>query len=140
MPLKQSTDRGKVLWLLFAVSYVLMNANAKFQAQSDELVKFLGFTRPDIIFQPFLCRSDHGKPTLILAKVVDGVMIAGDPKSKNVISSVNNRFKLVTIAHGLGEMHYFGLKILQHGDMSIIMNRDEKLMSIKSYPLTRLRS
>lgn len=111
----------------------LINTNANFLTQSDELVEHIAFTQADVVFQFFLDCDNYEKLTMVLAKMVADVPISREPNSsENVIFSVTESLKLGTITYGSGQMSYFALNIVQHDDMGTVNDGDEKLTALKT--------
>lgn len=81
-PPRESSDCGNVGWLLLSAAYGLVNANDKFQVQSDKLITDLRFVPAPLILQLFLLRR-NGALTVVLAKIVDDILLAG-PSSVTV--------------------------------------------------------
>lgn len=59
LPPRESSDRKKVLWLLFTAACGLINADANWQVQSDALMYDNRLIRPSVVPQLFL----HKKKT-----------------------------------------------------------------------------
>lgn len=108
IPPSESSDRGRALWLLLFAAYGLVNANAKFQVQSDQMLISMGFNLVRLVPQLFKLRDGSGNFVSLLANVVDNNLLSGDPDLIDpLITSVHDRFKLGTITHGPGETRFF---------------------------------
>ena len=77
LPPKESADK-RHSWLLLTAAYGLVNANAKWQSQSDEELLRNGLQQFSCVPQLFyLTDRDSGKTTLLLAKIVDDFLLTG---------------------------------------------------------------
>lgn len=78
--------------------------------------------------------------SLIVAKVVDDIKVA-EPVDNAVhfLSSLNNTFKLGTINSGPGNLRVFGINVVQHENMEIETNADDKIESLFEYVVFRHR-
>lgn len=140
VPPTESSDRNKCLWLLLTASYGLVNANAKWQVVSDQTLHKIGFCSIPVLPQLFYLTDDSGTTIAALAKIVDDFLICGQTKVvDDVIRSIGQIFTLGTIIHGPGLLRYFGLNIVQHDDMTITIDGDDKLNGIYTAPITRTR-
>lgn len=129
-PLRESQDRGEVLvlWLLLTAASGLINANAKWQCQSDELLTQLGSIL--VCLMPHLFMPPSGvsspQPPALLANVFDEMMITGpDIVVKNIISLLHDRFPLGTVTKGHALLHFFELNITQNDDNTVIIDDDD---------------
>lgn len=128
-------------WLLLTAAYGLVNANAKWQEMSDNLLFDIGFVQVVYVPQLFYMPSpDSDLPMALAVKVVDDILFAGNKAVLlNISESLKKSYKLGTIVHGPGSFSFNGLNICQMDDCSITVSCDERLMSIEPYPITRLR-
>ena len=134
-----SEDRFRSVWLLLAASYGLVNANAKFQVQSDNLLLDLGMLRVTDIPQLFYAKS-NGRLTILLAKIVDDILVTGEVAVfENVLRMFNEKFKFGTIVHGPGKLRYFGFNVIQYDDYTTVIDGDDKLSALEPPPLSRIR-
>lgn len=130
---RESSMRGTHLWLLLTASYGLVNANAKWQYQSDQVLEELGLTQSVHIPQLFY-KIENGKLVFILAKIVDDIICAGIGNSAEIfLNKVNEHFKLGTIDCRKGEHRFFGINVTQHEYYSITTNADDKLNDLMEY-------
>lgn len=58
---------------------------------------------------------------------------------RNVIQSIENRFKRGTIAHGPVNLRFFGLNIIHNEEKSIENNGDDNLNVLEAHPISRNR-
>lgn len=140
VPPRESNHKN-FLWLLLTASYGLVNANAKWQEQSDELLlSSLGFTQLVYVPQLFYKCDSSGLTILAAVKIVDDVLIAGNKNDiADVITKVQRQYKLGTIIYGPGCFLYYGLQICQSSDFTISIHADDKLEQLQGYPITRYR-
>lgn len=116
IPPIESEDRGSYVWLPLAAVYGLINSNAKWQVQSDQLLRKLNFIQVSVLPQLFYMMQD-GEVVALLAKIVDDILISGEPSLvDSIIEKINSRFTLGTVVHGANVMRYFGLNIVQDED------------------------
>lgn len=138
-PPRESKMRSTHLWLLLTAAYELVNANAKWQVQSDACLYELGLRQCQQIPQLFYKRCDE-ELMVIVAKVVDDLKVAGSgDNAKVLIDQFNKKFKLGTVASGPGKLRFFGINTTQNEDMTICTNADDKLNSLNEYSPTRIR-
>lgn len=139
IPPTESTDRGSKMWLLLCAAYGLINSNAKWQVQSDQELKDIGFQQIPVVPQLFMLRR-NGKLVVVLAKFVDDILLTGVPEIvKEVIERFNKRFKLGNTCHGPNAMRYFGLNINQDTNLDISIDGDDKLKRLQPYEISRVR-
>lgn len=137
-PPRESADRSSS-WLLLTAAYGLVNANAKWQTQSDALLRELGLRQFSAVPQLFYIRTNDAT-TLLLAKIVDDFLITGVPHTvKNFLRNFNEKFRFGTISSGPGVLRFYGLRITQDDDMSSSIDGDEKLTSIEMNNVSRAR-
>ena len=138
-PPNESSMRRSHLWLLDTAAYGLVNSNAKWQLQSDELMFNLGLTQSKNIPQLFY-KTENYELILIVAKVVDDLMITGKPDARTAfINNFDKKFKLGTVNQGPGSLRFFGINTIQNEDFYISTNADDKLESIQTSFISRLR-
>ena len=102
-------------------------------------MKDLGITQLPLIPQLFV-KFDDDKLTMIAAKVVDDIKIAGVPAVvDNFVKRFNCQFKLGTITKGPGELKFYGLDVTQRNDLSITVTCDEKVNTLEPYPISKTR-
>lgn len=138
IPPKESTNR-KSLWLLLAAAYGLVNANSKWQLQSDKALTTMGLEQSRHIPQLFTFKR-NGKLVLIIAKIVDDMLATGELSYvKSFISKFDSQFSLGTVNYGPGLLRFYGLNIRQHADFHCTIDGDEKLEALEPVPITRSR-
>lgn len=139
IPPVESQDRGKTLWLLLAAAYGLINSNAKWKMQSDELLFQLGFQTVPLMPQ-LLMKKKNGYISVLLEKIVNDILIASEPTdTKIIVTKIDGTFKLGTVASSPGPLKLFGLNIHPHEDLSISVDADEKLDNLELLPISRIR-
>lgn len=83
---------------------------------------------------------EQGNILLVLVKIVDDLLIGGSRKIvRDFIKRLEKVYQLGTIVHLPGSFRFFGLKVEQDEDGTIMINGDEKLQSIEPCDLSRLR-
>lgn len=138
IPPRECRNRSNY-WLLLTAAYGLVNAGAKWQDMSDDLLRSLGFKQLRYIPQLFYIAEDE-ELKLIAVKIVDDVLFAGQLSfMRTKISEIEKRHELGTIMYGPGEFLFFGLTITQDDYYSTTIHGEEKLNMIESYPLSRTR-
>lgn len=138
-PLRESPAKTTYLWLLLTASYGLVNANAKWQNQSDERLLEYGLYQSRQVTQLFFKR-EAGKLVLVLAKIVDDLKVAGTrDRAKAFLDVFDSRFKLGTINSGTGKLRFFGINTVQHEDFTVATDANDKLESVSEHPITRQR-
>lgn len=139
IPPSESEMRSSHLWLLLSAAYGLVNANAKWQTQSETKLYEIGLSQCKQIPQLFYMH-EKGKLVLIAAKIVDDIKIAGTSyHTSRFIKLFSNSFKLGTIAKGPGRMRFFDINIEQSADCSIKTDAEDKLNGITEYYISRSR-
>lgn len=127
------------LWMLTTGLYGLVNANAKWQNQSDQLMHDIGLTQSPHVPQLFY-KKENGRLVLIVAKIVDHLKIAGEVnRSQKFIEQFDRRFKFGYVNHGPGKLRYLGINTVQNGDYTIETDADDKLNAAAEYPFSRQR-
>lgn len=76
IPPKEGTDRT-VHWLLLTAAYGLVNANGKWQHQSDATLKEHGLKKVAVIPHLFYMCSGN-KLSILIAEIVDDVLLTGE--------------------------------------------------------------
>lgn len=138
VPPRECADR-KFYWLLLTATYGLVNANSKWQKQSDELLYSLNLQQVTAIPQLFYMTVD-GSTVSIVAKIIDDMILAGvEEHANNFIKKFNSRFKLGKIIHGPGRLRFYGLNAIQHEEYSCSIDGDDKLNVLEPYLLSRVR-
>ena len=138
VPRRECRDR-RFLWLLLAAAYGLVNANAKWQTQSDQLIQSLGLTQCPLVPQLFY-KLSNGRLSLVVAKIVDDLMVTGEPgEVESFQSGFGKIFKLGTVCSGPGRLRFFGLSVIQAENYSTTVDGDDKLHALETHALTRNR-
>lgn len=137
-PPREICDRHHY-WLLLATTYGLVNTNANFQYQWDELFLDLGLRHLAAIPQLFYSVK-NGSVVLIVIKIVDDLLITGETNvASKFIECFNRKFKLGTIVKAPGAMKFYGMSIIQLEDFSCTIDADDKLDAIEGFLLSRVR-
>lgn len=132
------SDRSK-LWLILTAAHGLVNSIAKWQAESDQVLKSLGLCELKDVAQLFM--NNHNDSFLyIFCRIVDDLLFT-DPKEirENLISSFNNILTIGAIFHSPGVLRFNGLNICQYYDFTIHIDGEDKLKAIETFPIPRLR-
>ncbi len=138
-PPRESSMRNTHLWLLLITAYGLVNSNAKWQNESDNVLLKMGLTQSINVPQLFY-KKENGKLTLILAKVVDDIIAAGVGNSAiQALNEFDKTFKLGEIKSGPGKLRFFGINISQNEDRSIDADADDKTKDLFEYSISKLR-
>ena len=138
IPPKECQER-RFLWVLLAAVYGLVNSNAKWQVQSDDVIRSIGLTQCIYIPQLFY---KHRKKRLVLvvAKVVDELMIKGEKDEDDIFQRhFGEKFQLGHSATGPGTLQFFGLTVTQSPHMSSMISGDDNPDALEAYPLTFTR-
>lgn len=139
VPPRESADRGRAHCLLLPAAYVLIIAKEKLQSRSDPLLHSLHFQSPPLIPQLFL-RFPRGRFNALIPKLVHDFLPTGlESLVHDIITTINQRFLLGTIAHGPGHLRYFGINILQEANLSVTVEADDKPLEISSATISRGR-
>lgn len=92
-----------------------------------------------VILQLFY-RVHSGSVAIILIKHVDDLLTNGEAAyTETFLRSFNSTFELGTVVCGPGTIKLFGMFIIQSGDYSPSIDADEKLRTVKTFPLSRVR-
>lgn len=138
-PPKESKMKGSHLWVLLTAAYGLVNANAKWQNQSDQLMYEIGLQQSTHVPQLFF-QKENGRLVLIVAKIVDDLKIAGEgERPKWFLEKFDKKFKFGDVNHGPGKLRYFGINTTQNSDFTVETDADDKLDGVKEYPISRQR-
>lgn len=71
----ESQDR-RHYWLIITTVYSLVNANSKFQSESDELILYIALRHLAVILQIFYL-AKYGLATLFVIKMFDDLLMTG---------------------------------------------------------------
>ena len=138
IPPKESYNR-KSLWLLLTAAYGLVNANSKWQLQSDSALTNMGLQQSRHVPQLFTLKR-NGKLVLIVAKIVDDMLATGESSYvHSFIKKFDAQYKLGTVNYGPGLLRFYGLNVRQHADFHCTIDGDEKLDALEPVPITRSR-
>lgn len=117
----------------------MVNSNAKFQAQADDLLLSLGLSSVTVVTQLFHLKSS-GQLVLLVSKVVDDLLITGVKSYvDDFLVKFDMKFQFGSIVRGPGILKFYGMKIIQNEDFSLSIHADDKLNSLECYPLPRIR-
>ena len=138
-PPKESQMKSTHLWLLLTAAYGLVNANAKWQNQSDNVMLDIRLQQSSHVPQLFF-EKENGRLVLIIAKIVDDLKIAGEDNCvQHFIEEFDKRFRFGDVKHGPGKLRFFGINTVQNSDFTIETDADDKLDSVTEYPFSRQR-
>ena len=138
IPPYESRDR-QFYWLLLTAAYGLVNANAKWQKQSDDCLRDLGFKQLLYVPQLFYIQRNN-EPIVLAVKVVDDVLFAGEtPVVNKIVQAIESRYQLRTVVRGPGRFLFFGLRIEQDENFDITVDADQKLDALEAFPISRAR-
>lgn len=119
--------------------YGLVNANAKWQIQSDEPIKSFGLVQIAVMPQLFHLVRDK-KLVLTVANIVDEILATGkDAVVDKFISDFNAKCNVGTIKNGPGMLCFFSLNIIQNEDCSSSIDCNDKLETLEVNPISRTR-
>lgn len=138
-PPREGKMKSSHHWLLITAAYGLVNANAKWHFQSDNLMLEIGLTQsahvPQLFYQKY-----NGRLVLIVAKVLDDLKAAGEgDRVKQFFKEIDRRFKFGDVKHGPGKLGFFGTNTVQNGDFTIKTDAGDKLNAVTEYPFSRQR-
>ena len=134
-PPRESPTKTTHIWILLTASYGLVNSNAKWQNQSDELLLDYGLDQSRYVAQLFFKR-EAGKLVLVVAKIVNELKVSGTGnRAKAFLDVFDSRFKLVTINRGPGKLPFFYINTVQHEDFTGATDADENIESVSEYPI-----
>lgn len=127
IPPRDLEDRYRFLWLLLTASYGLVNANAKFQLQSDSLLLKMGLQCVIEIPQLFYYKL-RGQLVALMAEIVDDFSDTGKSDIvEKLLNDMESRFKFGAIVHGPGKCVLFGFIITQDDNFSSTIDVNDKL-------------
>lgn len=139
VPPPESSECCKSYWLLLTAAYLLVNATAKWQAYSDNLLYKLGLCQVIQVSQLFYLES-KGKVCVIALRILDDDLlteISSILKSK--VSMIEGTYALGTVVFSSGTFLSFPLQVIQDEIFEIPIDADQKLESLKSIDTTRQR-
>ena len=126
VPPRECKTRYRHYWLLLSAAYGLVNAGAKWQQLSDDVLRGFGFLQSVQVPQLFYLKA-NGKLVVAAVKVVDDIMFAGKrAKLSEVIGEIAKSYKLGTIVYGPGQIHFYSLMVTQLEDMMVTIDGEEK--------------
>lgn len=138
-PPRESHMKATHMWLLLTAAYGLVNANAKWQNHSDNLMFELNLSQSKFIPQLFF-KKEGGILVLIVAKIVDDLKAAGiGDNAKNFLEQFHKHFKFGAVNRGPGKLRFFGINTMQNEDFTVGTDADDKLDAVTEYPFTRRR-
>lgn len=137
-PPREFKDRRRY-WLLLAAVHGLVNSNATFQTQADDLLLSILLSCVTVVTQVFYLKS-NGKLVLLVAAVVDD-LLATDVTSyvDDSLVKLNKKFQFGSIVRGPGIIKFYGMKVVRDGDFSSTIHADDKLGPLDCYALSRIR-
>lgn len=129
--------RSSHLWLLLTAAYGLVNSNAKWQYQSDNV--FLDFGLKQSKHMPHLFyQREGGELVLVVAKVVDDLKATcKEDRATAFLEMFDKKFKLGTTNHGPGNLRFFGINAVQHEDCTVETHADDKMNAVIEYQIKR---
>lgn len=111
---RESEDR-RHYWLLLAALYGLVNSNAEFQTQTDEILLVLSLISATVVTQLFHFKS-NGKLILLVARTVDVLLITGVTSYvDDFLVKFNKIFQFGSVVCDPGYLKFYGMKIV-HND------------------------
>lgn len=82
----------------------------------------------------------NGEVVLLSIKIVDDILMNGTHGTlRNLVNKFVAKFKLAETVHGACVLRLCDLKMTENADYFMQINADNKLNSIKPYPLLRAR-
>lgn len=138
-PRKWRTTRGHI-WKLLKLPYGITEAGRQWaQVMEDWLTKETGMEMAHGISQLFIKRKGNGKIGMMLAKITDDLLIAGDRSTmEEFVTETAKRFKVSkTIIDD--PINFNGTRIEQDTEGSITINMDAFMESIEPLDITRAR-
>lgn len=125
-------------WLLLTAVCGLVNLNAKFQTQADDLLLSLGLSCVTVVTQLFYLKS-NGNLDLLVAKVVGDLLVTGVTSYvDDFLVNFNKKIQFGSIVRGSGIIKFYGITIVQNEDFSSSIHADDKLDSLECHPLSRI--
>lgn len=107
-------------------AYGLVNANKKWQVQSDFVLLEIGFQQLPPISQLFHYKRKE-LLIMLLSNIVDDLLLCRpDDALEMVTKHIELHFKPATITLGPGSIRYFGIDIFHHKDYIIEIYGDNK--------------
>lgn len=133
------TPRGKV-WYLLKLPYGIVEAGRQWALViEDWLLNDAGMQRVNGISQLYMRRDSKGQINLILAKVTDDILIAGNvDEIQQFIQLISQRFKISKSITNK-PINFNGCQISQRADGSISMSMKEYLDSVNAIQLGKNR-
>lgn len=129
-------DLEKHLWIFLTAAYGLVNANAKWQIISDQVLVDIGFETFHSMPQLFMISSTSGLNAL-LAKIVDDILLRGPSDHvDHIMSVIQQKFTLGTVTHGPELFLYFGRNITQYDDFRVTIDGEDKLSALDTHLIT----
>ncbi|PXF41606.1 hypothetical protein BWQ96_08672 [Gracilariopsis chorda] len=136
---RECTSRYRFYWLLLTAAYGFVNASAKWQQLSDNLLRSLGFLQLVWVPQLFY-RLQEEALTCVTVKVVEDVLFAA-PRHvvEDIISLIQQDFQLGTIVFAPGTFQFYGLTVTQYDEYSVTVHGEDKFQSFEPFPIDRTR-
>lgn len=128
----------RFVWRLDTAAYGLVNSNVKWQKMSDDA--FREFRPVQRSYMPQLfCYTHYGKKLIMVAAtIVDDIIITGIPEPvERLLHALKDRLKPGSVASCPGLLQFYGLNINQNDEYSSMVDADNKLSALETFPLTR---
>lgn len=107
-----------------------MNANAKWELQSEKCLTDLGLRQVQQIPQLFH-RQENTKSLLIVTKLFDDIKAAGiGENAKKFIESFDESFNLETVSNGPSQLRFFDTNTVQDEYLTVLTKSDEQLNAL----------
>lgn len=109
---RESGDKNHY-WLLMTAAYVLINAGAKWQQQSDTLMKSLESDQLVYVPQLFYLRNTVGELIAVAVKVLNDFWIAGEQSViESLVDEFQKKYELRTVLYGPAHFYILGRRFL----------------------------
>lgn len=136
-PRKESGMYSTHFWFLFTASHVLVNARAKWQVQSDNVILELGLQSCQQNLQ-LLYSNDNNELVLSFAKIVDHITNTGvDELAKQFIDQFDMHFVLAAMSSGPGKLRFFDIISVPNDDWTITTDFDGTMNACTEHFFTR---
>lgn len=136
IPPRESECRFQYFWLLLIAQYGLLNDNAKFKVQSDDLLLDLGLLQVIDVLQLFYGMIE-GQLAVFVAKILDDILIAGETNAIDQHQQAFNiKVKFGAVIQRPVKLHEFGFNIVLHDGFTCRIDGDNKLTALELPLLT----
>ncbi len=137
-PTGWESSRGEV-WKLMKPAYGLVESGRLWQTTVEPWMASYGLQEIPGMAQLFVLHSREPSPRLILAKVVDDFLLAGDKNEIRLFrEAISKRFKVGQFAEG-GTLVFNRLHITQHDNWDIEVSMEEYAETINPLTLPKER-